>query len=162
MLKLFLRKLSSFSRLPVFIQAWLIPVWVILGISKILIWAIPFRVLARHLGAHAGIAALVPILTWETEVRATLIGRAIRLAALYTPWDSNCFPQAIAARVLLGLYGVPYAVYFGLKRKPESSSLDAHAWVCAGKVSVTGGASFEAFTVVGVFVSPELLLESDV
>ncbi len=82
------------------------------------------------------------------------IGRAVRLAARYTPWDSNCFAQAVAARALLGLYGVPYALFFGVKRAPQAAALDAHAWVAAGRVPVTGGAGFGEFTVVGCFVDP--------
>ena len=84
------------------------------------------------------------------------IGRAVRLAARYTPWDSNCFPQAVVARLLLGLYGIPYALFFGLRRDPDSGAMLAHAWVAAGRVRVTGGESFGQFTVVGVFVSRNL------
>lgn len=88
------------------------------------------------------------------EVRARQIGQTVRLAARYTPWDSNCFPQAVAARLLLGLYGVPYAIYFGLMRDPDSPDMKAHAWVAAGRVRVTGGRSFGQFTVVGIFCHP--------
>ena len=64
----------------------------------------------------------------------------------------------MAARVLLGLYDVPYALYFGLARDALTRETQAHAWVMAGPVAVTGGASFARFTVVGVFATPGLVV----
>lgn len=151
------RKAVTFLRQPRFIQAWFLPVWVMLGMAKALIFTLSFRRLAPRLGRPAGLAPWVPLVTPEEERRALLIGRLVRLTARYTPWDSNCFPQAIAARVLLGLHRVPYILYFGLRRDPtDPAGLKAHAWVVAGQVRVTGGPSFGQFTVVGCFVSPRL------
>jgi hypothetical protein len=151
------RKVATFARQPRFIQAWFVPTWILLGLGKALIFGVSFRRLAPRLGRRAGIAPWVPLLTPAQEGRALLIGRTVRLAARYTPWDSNCFPQAVAARVLLGLYRVPYVLYFGLMRDPaEPANLKAHAWVAAGRVRVTGGTSFGQFTVVGAFVAPGL------
>lgn len=81
-----------------------------------------------------------------------MIGRVIRLAAAYTPWHSNCFPQAVVARVLLALHGVPYMLCLGIKLgSTADTKIDAHAWVTAGRVSVTGGSSFGEFTVMNCF-----------
>lgn len=91
-----------------------------------------------------------------------MIGRLIAMTSRYTPWDSNCFPQAVVARLLLGLYGIPYALYFGLRRDAESGELKAHAWVIAGKVAVTGGHSFNGFTVVGCYIAPGLMANKTV
>lgn len=157
MLRILQRKARSFHGQSRFIQAWFFPIWLLLGLSKALIFTVSFRRLAPRLGRQAGIAPWVPVLSPAQEVRALQIGRAMRLAARYTPWDSNCFPQAVTARVLLGLYGIPYALYFGLMRDRDVSGLKAHAWVVAGRVPVTGGASFGQFTVVGVFVAPSLV-----
>jgi hypothetical protein len=57
---------------------------------------------------------------------------------------------------LLSLYRIPYALYFGLKHESVLSGTEAHAWVAAGRIRVTGGASFSQFTVVGCFVSSQL------
>jgi hypothetical protein len=81
-----------------------------------------------------------------------LIGRTIRLAARYAPWQANCFAQAIVAAFLLRLYGLPYSVFFGLRRAvAPAGGMDAHAWTASGKIAVTGGSCFDRFTVVGVF-----------
>jgi hypothetical protein len=151
------RKTNSFLRQPSFAQVWFVPLWLLLGLAKAVIFTLSFKRLAPHLGQSQGVAAWVPLVNQAQQARAVQIGRAVQLAARYTPWDSNCFPQAVAARLLLGWYGVPYALYFGLMRDADSAGMKAHAWVCADRVAVTGGRSFGQFTVVGVFVTPGLL-----
>ena len=117
--------------------------------------AIPFRQLAPHLGANVGIQSWLHVLSAPQQRRAHHIGQTVRLAASYTPWDSNCFTQAVAARCLLSLYGVPYVLFFGLA-KDLDGQIKAHAWVGAGPVNVTGGASFGQYSVVGVYATPAL------
>jgi hypothetical protein len=150
------RKLGHFLNQPVFIKLWFLPVWLLLGVSRLIILFVSFRRLAPKLGIHVGTNASVPLLSERQEMRALVIGRVIRMSARYTPWDSNCFPQAVAAKLLLSLYRIPYALYFGLKHESVLSGTEAHAWVAAGRIRVTGGASFSQFTVVGCFVSSQL------
>jgi hypothetical protein len=149
-----IRKARSLWRQPVFVWVWLIPVWSLLGVAKVLILAVSFDRLCPWFGDRAGIEPLRPLIDPSQVGRAIQIGRVIRMAARYTPWTSNCFPQAIVARMLLGLYRIPYAMYLGVKRDPSDAGLQAHAWVTAGRVDVTGGASFSRFTVVAMFLSP--------
>ena len=123
-----------------------------------LIFTIPFQRLAPRLGVRTGIAPWVPLLTPEQTHRARLIGRLVQMTARYTFWNANCFPQAITARWLLGLYHVPYVFFFGLSRDAsDPAGMKAHAWVVAGPVRVTGGYSFHQFTVVGCFAEAGLV-----
>ncbi len=138
------------------------PTWVLLGLAKALIFTVPFKRLAPHLGVSTELRLLVPLLDADSEKRTLQIARVIKLAAAYTPWDSNCFPQAVVARLLLGLYRIPYALFFGLMRDRQTNEIKAHAWVAAGKIAVTGGNSFERFTAVGCFVSPLLANNKDI
>jgi hypothetical protein len=147
-----IRKGCAFFRQPKFVILWAVPVWLALGVAKTLIFTVPFRRLAIHLGHQAGVNPFVPLVSAESEQRAFLIGRAIALAARHTPWNSNCFPQALVARFLLALYNVPCALYFGVKRDPASGQFQAHAWIAAGRVYVTGGDGFDHFTVTAIFV----------
>lgn len=157
MLSLLTRKARGFARRPRFEQAWFLPAWLLLGASRLLILAMPFRSLAPHLGTHSGTAPWVPLVDARREATALSISRVVKMAARHTPWVSNCFPQAVTARILLGLYGIPYCIFFGVSRLPSDPEMKAHAWVAAGRVRVTGGASFAHFTVVGCFVAPGLL-----
>ena len=153
MLNRLVHKARAFLRKPFYIQLGFFPVWLLLGMAKALIFVVPFRKLAPRLGVHTGAAPWVPLLDTRQRARALSIGQLVRLTARYTPWDSNCFPQAIVARILLGLAGIPYALYFGLTHDGDSREMKAHAWVAADRVSVTGGNGFEQFTVVGCFVA---------
>lgn len=150
-------KAVSFSRLSGFERAWFVPVWLLLGFSRMLIRLVSFKRLAPWLGVPRGNDVCVPLLDAAQEKRALQIGRVVRLAARYTPWQSNCFPQAVAARLLLGLYRIPYALYFGLSSARSGQKAEAHAWVSAGRVRVTGGDGFGRFAVVGCFVSATAL-----
>ena len=150
------RKTINFLYKPLWIKLWFLPTWLLLGLAKSLIFMVSFKKLAPHLGVSAGIAPWIPLLDSPAELRALQIGRVVRLAAGYTPWDSNCFPQAVVARLLLGIYRIPYALYLGLRKDHETGEMKAHAWVAAGKIRVTGGNSFHQFTAVGCFISPLL------
>ena len=156
MFSVLLRKARNFLRQPLLSQIGFAPTWVLLGVAKAVIFTVSFKRFAPRLGVDVGVCPWVPLLTPTQEARALRIGRLVRMTARYTPWDSNCFPQAVAARVLLGLYGIPYVLNFGLMREGTTSEMKAHAWVTAGRIRVTGGASFGVFTTVGCFVSPLL------
>lgn len=78
------RKARSFVRQPLFVQLWFPPVWVLLGISKVLIFTLSFPRLAPRLGVRTGIAPWVPLLTPDETQRARLIGRAVQMTARYT------------------------------------------------------------------------------
>lgn len=151
-----MRRVRGFARLARFEQLHFVAAWVLLGLARLAIVAVSFRRLAPCLGASCGTGAWIPVLDTAAERRAGRIGRAVRLAARHTPWESNCFPQAVTARLLLGMHGIPYALYFGLARDAArpGTQLKAHAWVAAGRVCVTGGRSFGEYAVVGCFAAP--------
>jgi hypothetical protein len=103
---------------------------------------IPFPHLGRRLGTF------VP----PTDPRATRvtagsldeqkwlaqdIGWAVTSAARYVPFRAVCLPQAMAARVMLKRRGVASVMHVGAAMglgKP----IDAHAWLDAAGVEVTG------------------------
>lgn len=145
------RKGAAFLRLPAFVQLWFVPAWLLLGLARATILVIPFPRLARTFGHPLGTAAWVPLADARQCARARQVGLAVRVAARHTPWTSNCFPQALAARLLLALYRVPCTLCFGLVR--DAGTVKAHAWIVCGPVAVTGGAGFGHYTVVGAFAS---------
>jgi hypothetical protein len=161
LMRVVIRKARSLARQPVLIWLLLVPSWVLLGLARALILARSFQRLSHWLGRKAdGLEPVRPVISPHQATRAVQIGRVIRMAARYTPWTSNCFPQAVVARVFLGLFGIPYALYFGLRRDLTQSEMQAHAWVVAGDVPVTGGESFSRYTAVGVYLSPRSLVKS--
>ncbi|MFY2763001.1 lasso peptide biosynthesis B2 protein [Arenimonas sp. MALMAid1274] len=131
--------------------------WLLLGLARGLIAVIPFRRLAQALGQALGPVGFVPTLDASQRARAVSLGRIIRAVARRTPWTSNCFPQAVVARCLLGLYRIPYVLHLGLARDAsEPTGYRAHAWVVAGPEYITGGNGFRRYHVVGAFAAPSL------
>ncbi|WP_282041738.1 lasso peptide biosynthesis B2 protein [Halomonas alimentaria] len=157
---LVVNKLSSFLRKPLFFKLWFIPAWCLLGTTKLLIHLVSFRRLERFMGTGCGVNPVQPLLTPRQRTRATAIGQLVCTTACYTPWNSNCFPQALTAALLLRLYRVPYLLCFGLARGRNSHDYLAHAWVSSGPVVVTGGFSFNLYTVVACYLAPSLSVDS--
>jgi len=156
MIKTMKRKFVTATQMPPLFYLWLIPAWFLLGLSRFVILTVTFKRFAHWLGMHDGLAPRTPLTTADQQMRARAISSAIAVAAKYAPWKANCFPQAITARLILGFYDIPYALFFGVTRskQPEDlGELKAHAWVVSGRVNVTGGRSFRQFTSVGCFVS---------
>lgn len=149
----FRRKFNTFTRQSRLSQILLVPAWCLTGLARLAVLALPFRWYATGLGRYAGVSAFIPLAEARQYSAALSIGRAVRMAATVTPWDANCQAQAIAARCLLGLLGVPYVIFYGVANAPEQA-MKAHAWVCCGPVPVTGGYAFDEFIVVAVFSRP--------
>ncbi len=138
---------------PLFVKLWLVPVWLMLLVARWSIDGLPFKRLAPRLGVPCGALAFTPLTSDRQRQRARQIACVIAMAASVAPWRANCFPQAVVARLLLGIYQVPYVVLFGLA-KGQRGAMDAHAWVVSGPITVCGRhSSWGRYAVVGVFSS---------
>lgn len=144
------QKTATFLRQPPLIQAWFPAVWIILGISKGLIFTLSFRRPAPRLGRQSGIAPWVPLLTPAKERRALLIGRVVRMTAR-PPLGCQLFPPGHRRpRAAGALWGALCPLLRPVTRRGDPYRLKGpRTWVAAGRVRVTGGTSFGQFTVVG-------------
>jgi len=136
-------------------KAALIAAWLLLGLSAMALRLVAFRRLAPILGTPIGPVACVPLIDGKQEERARLVKRAVRRAARIAPLRSDCLPQVLAGSLLCRLLAIPTTAYLGV-RLGSNPNISAHAWLCAGPVPVTGGSSFEEFTVVIGFAEPQL------
>jgi hypothetical protein len=117
---------------------------------------IPFPRLAPHLGtfvppAEARAYAVRTKTAPEEAQLAEDIGWAVTRAARYLPFKAVCLPQAIAAQVMLRRRGVKSVMHFGAAKGTEKP-LDAHAWLDAAGVAVTGYPVMENFAEIACFV----------
>lgn len=145
------RKVKSLGRLSFFTLFWLPFVWLLLGLTRASILLLTFKRLSGMLGQSSDRFDFVPATSMGQTKRAIQIRKLINVAARNTPWVSNCFPTAIVARILLGIYGIPYALYFGLRRDVDTGALLAHAWVKSGDEWISGRLDGETFQVVGCY-----------
>jgi hypothetical protein len=117
---------------------------------------IPFPRLARRLGTFVPPTdpRAIAVRTHAAPDQAQLageIGWAVTRAARYVPFKAVCLPQAMAARVMLKRRGVASVMHFGAAKGTEKP-LDAHAWLDAAGVEVTGYPVAESFAEVACFV----------
>ncbi|XAY03983.1 hypothetical protein DSM112329_00809 [Paraconexibacter sp. AEG42_29] len=126
--------------------------WVLLGVSRFVIAAVPHARFARLLGRDLATAPAVPVVSPAQVARARTVCRAVARASAATPWESACYPQALTAHVLLSATRVPHATCFGVRREAESAELKAHAWVMAGPVAVSGGDGFADHATVRTYL----------
>ena len=146
-----IQRSRNFAARDPFIKLWFVPVWIGLGVASLMIASLAFRRIAPRLGEACGITKPDLTASPAKELRAIQIRRAIQLAARYAPWRADCYPQAIVARFLLGLYGLPFTLSMGVRRDPVTGDMLAHAWVQCGRICVTGGDGDNEYSVVAVF-----------
>ena len=147
-----LQKLAALS----WVDRWLLAeVFVLLGTAWLALRLVPFRRLARRLGPLQSETAMeAPPAQLEQARRVRL---AIARVAPRTPWESNCFPQALAAKFWLRRHGIPSTLYLGVAlnkanaNAPDGARMEAHAWLRCGPMIVTGEAGHQLYTVVARF-----------
>lgn len=130
-----------------FAEAWL---W--LAVARTTLLLLPFRKLAPVLGKKMldpGPAEQLPL----HYDRLRSIGKAIRHAGRWSPWRTECFEQALAAKLMLKCRGMVSTVFFGVCKSKNKSALYAHAWLESGGLTVTGNKHLEQFTVIACFTS---------
>lgn len=127
----------------------LLQAYVLLGVTRLAINIMPFSRLSRRFGPRmTETPAEAPV---EQLREARRIAWAIRQASPYTPWRSNCFPQALTAKILLRRRGIPSTLYLGAAFKAGVPELEAHAWLRCGPLYVTGGNGHRHYGAVAAF-----------
>lgn len=149
----FMRKLRTVWRLPIGLTALAALAWLLLWPARLAVLTVPLRHMVRTFGKDQGVSPAIPLISDAQLEKAQGVARAIALAARYSPQSANCYPQALVARLLLRFRRIPHALFFGVRRDPDSAALEAHAWIMAGPLAVTGGHSFGRFTVVRSFLT---------
>lgn len=86
----------------------------------------------------------------EDRARALEVGRAIAAAARYVPASPTCLPQSLAGRLMLKRRHVPTTTYLGVKKNAEGG-IEAHAWLRAYDVIVTGESVRTEYTSIARF-----------
>lgn len=149
----FAERARHFAQRGWFIKLWFLPACLGLGLASVAIVLLAFKRIAPLLGKDSGTSVPPRELTLKQESLALQIRRTVELAARYAPWRADCYPQAIVARILLGLYNVPFVLCLGMRREPDTGAASAHAWVRSGNVAVTGGIGEDDHRIVRVFAS---------
>lgn len=148
-----LHKLRRFTSIGPKRRALLIEAAVSLAYARAALILMPFPRLARRIGrfvppAEAKEAAVIQP---EHELIAREVRWAVLRAAHHIPFKAVCLPQAIAARMMLNRRGVSSVMHFGAATGKEKA-LDAHAWLDAAGVEVTGYPAAKNFAEIACFI----------
>jgi len=130
---------------------WVFLTLMLLAFAKAIIAAIHFENLSKGFGVPAGGNPVCTLVSRKQLRKARRTKRVIACAVAICPWDVNCYPQAIVARVLLGIHGVPYTLNLGVRKAGPRNELEAHAWLHAGSCAVTGGGSYRSHVLVNCY-----------
>ena len=148
------RPLRRFAQIDNRRRALVIEAVICLLLSRLALIFIPFPHLARRLGTFVPPSDLrvSPAPSSQENVRtAEDIGWAVTRAARHVPFKAVCLPQAMTARVMLMRRGVSSVLHFGAG-KGEEKPLEAHAWLDAAGVEVTGYPVAKNLAEIGCFV----------
>ena len=109
-------------------------------IARIMLVAVSFERLSARLSATSHSTQIE-----QDPVLLQRIGFAVSAAANNVPWRSDCFPQTIAARMLLKHHGYSSTIHLGVE-KVGKDELAGHAWLTCGETVVTGGEDLHRYT----------------
>ena len=139
---------SASGKKKLFVHAWFL-----LGWMRFRILTRPFKKLVSGLRVHQdfGDQEGVPD---ASMAMAREVGWAVQTASRFTPWQSACLVQVLAAQRLLQKRGVGGSFYLGAVRETEPSEeagMSAHAWLKCGNEFITGEAGHERFVSLTAF-----------
>ncbi|TWH45940.1 lasso peptide biosynthesis B2 protein [Sporomusa sp. KB1] len=143
-----MKKIQQFVRLSWAEQRLFITVVGLTAIIRFALLILPFRWLQPMLGTQMTESQLE--VDKASQHKAQQVGRMVERVSRYTPWQSKCLVQALAAKLLLRRQGITNTLYLGVG-KDASNALIAHAWLRCGNTILTGSQGRERFVVVGKF-----------
>ncbi len=146
-----IHKFKKFSKLSSEEKKLFMEAYVTLGVMRTAILTVSFKRLTRSLEQVPKKKELPKLNEIEMKT-ANQVGQAIMRASAYTPWESACLAQSLAAKKMLQKRGIPGVFYLGAMKDEESKEkMKAHAWSHCGDTIITGGVGHELFTVLSVF-----------
>lgn len=140
--------LTKFIRLSWVEHLLLLEATLWLGMARIAILTVPFRLLARYWGRQMVESPAVE--AREPKELLKQVSRAVAVMSHYLPWETKCLAQALAAKMMLKCRGISSTLYLGLT-KDQDNEIKAHAWLRSGTVVLTGSRGKNKFTVVSTF-----------
>ena len=117
-----------------------------LGVVRLMVVALPFRVIAKRLGELQTETPRDDDPSTFDKVRR--VRWAILAASRRAPWRCKCLEHGIAAKLMLQARGIPSTLYLGVAR---GEGIEAHAWLRCGSHFVSGGDGANRFSIVSKF-----------
>ena len=147
------KRLRTFLRLKMSDRLLLLEAVAWLGLARFVVLTLPLRRFTPYLGRHLLESAATE--RPETLNCAQRISWAVRTMSRYTPWTSNCLPQALAAKRMLQRRQIASTLYLGFN-KQNANDFEGHAWLRCGPLYLTGGQNRHDFVALSTFAEENL------
>jgi hypothetical protein len=131
----------------------LLEAWLTLTTAFALVRCVAFRKWSRYLGTMEAEAPSEDLP--QSRDAIARVQWAVRAARRFVPWNSTCLMDAVAGKLMLSRRRIGSTLYLGVRSEPSKAemSLDAHAWLRAGNVILTGDQGRHRFPVVAKFTT---------
>ena len=129
------RKSQVFLRLKGKDKILLLEAFVLTGLFRMIILFMPFSKYKKHIGIYKKESSYQMAENKYTVIKK--ISWAVVTVSRYTPWESKCLVQALAAQAMLKRRKIDSTLYLGVN-KGEKNRIIAHAWLRSGHLIVTG------------------------
>jgi hypothetical protein len=133
----------KFLSLPVHERQLVFRVFLILGLIRLGMWVLPFRVLQRSLQQFFPCPTNT-ILSPAQKLSANHVSLAVKSVSRYVP-SATCLAQALAVQSLLSRGGIHSDLVLGVARD-DASRIAAHAWVEIEGIVIIGGLETDRYT----------------
>jgi hypothetical protein len=104
-----------------------------LGLARLLVVALPFRLLTRALERSPAPSGRPAAPQWVRKIAWSL-----NAAGRRAPWRCKCLERAIAGAIMLRLRRYPATVFLGVARPTPGGEIQAHAWLRCDELPVVG------------------------
>ncbi len=137
-------KLQSFSRTDREVKFLFIRAYFLSAIVKFTLVFLTFKKILKWQG-DANIESPLHADQDSLKYRKS-IQSAIRLCDKYTFWKTECYTQALTAKILLKRKRIPSTVYIGFLKNNEGT-YEGHAWLRSYDMIITGAVEKNLFHV---------------
>lgn len=142
-------KFFSFFKLTNRQKLWFFINFFLCGLARLMICLFDYHRLKPYFGEGYRMTPASTLLPKEQYRLVWQIAKSIQLAARYTPWNSSCLTQAMVAKLWCQYYRIPYFMFIGFAKTTEKPlGQEAHAWITAGPIAITGGHSLKTHQVI--------------
>ncbi len=128
-----MRRLHNFVRYPPADRRLLVQAAFFVGLMRLGLWVLPFRIVLRLVEHMRGRTAPGATISGDMSRR---VGWAVRKVARSVP-GASCLTQALATQILLSRYGLDGRLRIGVARA-TAGKLAAHAWIESEGVILVG------------------------
>jgi hypothetical protein len=124
----------------------LVEATVLLAITRLVIFFLPFRIIAFALNRSFGVLSQPR----ERERTRNDIRWAVERGARCLPGETVCFPKGVAAHIMCRARGIDSVLYYGALSSP-AEGLIAHVWLKDGNTGIVGHSVAHRYSVLAQF-----------